>query len=197
MSIEIQGTLVCLAAYLFGSIPFGILLSHVCGTPDPRQAGSRNIGFTNVLRVSGKTVGILTLIGDMGKGWLVGWSMHGALMPSPWALMAVFSVVLGHLFPVFIGFRGGKGVATGLGAVAGLHLPLGILLMMLWAIVVGMWRYSSSGALAAFGALPVLGWFMTFDVEFTIFCVLLSGLVIIRHKDNIMRLLKGAESRIG
>ena len=196
MSLEIQGTLACLAAYLFGSIPFGIIFSHVCGTLDPRQAGSHNIGFTNVLRVSGKTAGMLTLISDMGKGWLVGWSMHGALIPNPWALMAVFAVVLGHLFPVFIGFRGGKGVATGLGAVAGLHPPLGMLLMLLWATAVGMWRYSSSGALAAFGALPVLGWFVTLDVEFTIFSVLLSGLVIVRHKDNIMRLLKGVESRV-
>ncbi len=192
MSPEIQGSLACLAAYLLGSIPFGIIVSHVCGTPDPRQAGSHNIGFTNALRVSGKTVGILTLVGDMGKGWLVG-SMSAALMPSPWSLMAVFAVVLGHLFPVFLKFRGGKGVATGLGGIAGLHLPLGILLVALWAVAVGIWRHSSSGALLAFGAFPVLSWLMTCDMELTIFSVLLSALVVFRHKDNIVRLLQGTE----
>ncbi len=197
MSPEIQGVLACLAAYLLGSIPFGVVCSRLCGTPDPRRAGSRNIGFTNVLRVSGKPAGIFTLIGDAGKGWLVGWGMSVTLMPNPWALMAVFAVVLGHLFPVFVGFRGGKGVATGLGAIAGFHLFLGILLVILWAVAVGVWRYSSGGALAAFGALPVLGWLMTGDVEFTIFSVLLGGLVIVRHKGNIVRLLNGTELRVG
>ncbi len=196
MSPEIQGSLVCLAAYLIGSIPFGIVFSRVFGTPDPRQAGSRNIGFTNILRISGKTVGILTLIGDMGKGWLVGWGVSVALMPRPWALMAVFAVVLGHLFPIFIKFRGGKGVATGLGGIAGLDLTLGILLVTLWAAAVGVWKYSSSGALVAFGAFPVLSWFMTFDVEFTVFSVLLGLLVLFRHKSNILRLIKGEELRV-
>jgi len=197
ISPEIQGFLVCLAAYILGSIPFGIVLSRVCGTPDPRQAGSHNIGFTNVLRVSGKTVGILTLIGDMGKGWLVGWGVQRAAIPGPWVLMSVLAVVLGHLFPVFLKFRGGKGVATGLGGIAGLHLQLGMVLVALWAVAVGVWRYSSGGALMAFGALPVCSWFMTFDLEFTIFSALLGMLVIVRHKGNIVRLMNGTESRLG
>ncbi|MDD9819348.1 MAG: glycerol-3-phosphate 1-O-acyltransferase PlsY [Nitrospira sp.] len=197
ISPEIQGFLVCFAAYVLGSIPFGIVLSRICGTPDPRQAGSHNIGFTNVLRVSGKAVGILTLIGDMGKGWLVGWSVQRAAIPGPWVLMAVLAVVLGHLFPVFLKFRGGKGVATGLGGIAGLHPQLGMVLVALWAVAVGVWRYSSSGALMAFGALPVCSWFMTFDLEFTIFSALLGILVIVRHKGNIVRLMNGTESRLG
>ena len=115
MSPEILGLLFCLGAYVLGSIPFGLVFSHLLGAPDPRQAGSRNIGFTNVLRVCGKKVGFLTLAGDMGKGWLVGWIAGLEFLPYPWALPAVLSVVLGHLFPIFLQFRGGKGVATGLG----------------------------------------------------------------------------------
>ncbi len=197
MSPALQGSLVCLAAYLLGSIPFGVVVSRVCGTPDPRQTGSRNIGFTNVLRASGKTAGILTLAGDLGKGWLVGWGASAALIPSPWVFMAVFAVVLGHLFPIFAKFRGGKGVATGLGGVMGIHPPLGMLLVALWAAAVGVWRYSSSGALAAFGAFPVCVWFMTFDLDFVIFSVLLSALIIVRHAENIARLREGTESRMG
>ncbi len=195
MSPNVSGLLACFAAYLLGSIPFGIVFSRVLGTTDPRWAGSQNIGFTNALRVSGKAVGALTLIGDAGKGWLVGWILSAGFVPNPWPLMAVFAVVVGHLFPVFIRFRGGKGVATGLGGILGLHVPLGIVLIATWAAAVGMWKYSSSGAIAAFGALPALGWFMTFDVEFAIFSVLLGGLVIVRHKGNIVRLLKGTEPR--
>ncbi len=195
MSQEIQGILACLAAYLLGAIPFGIVFSRICGAPDPRRGGSHNIGSTNVLRTSGRTAGLLTLAGDLGKGWLVGWSA-GMAMPAPWAFMAVFAVVLGHIFPVFLRFRGGKGVATGLGAIAGLHPPLGLLLVALWAGAVGIWRYSSIGALAAFGAFPALGWIMTRDAEFLIFSLPLAGLVIIRHKDNILRLRKGTEPRV-
>ena len=102
MSPEILGPLFCLGAYVLGSIPFGLVFSRMLNAPDPRQAGSRNIGFTNVLRVCGKMVGILTLCGDLGKGWLVGWIAGLGFLPNPWALPAVLSVVLGHLFPVFL-----------------------------------------------------------------------------------------------
>ena len=197
MSPEILWPLFCLGAYLLGSIPFGLIFSHMLGETDPRQAGSRNIGFTNVLRISGKKVGILTLCGDLGKGWLVGWIASLGVLPNLWALLAVLSVVLGHLFPIFLKFRGGKGVATGLGGILGIHFPLGLVLVAVWAATVGIWRYSSVGALMAFGALPVASWVMTVDVQFTIFSLLLSGLVIGRHKSNIVRLLDGTESTIG
>ena len=110
MSPEILWPLSCLGAYLLGSIPFGLVFSHMLGAPDPRQAGSRNIGFTNVFRVSGKKVGILTLSGDLGKGWLVGWLASLGFLPNLWALLAVLSVVLGHLFPVFLNFVEEKGL---------------------------------------------------------------------------------------
>ena len=197
MSPEILGPLSCLGAYLLGSIPFGLVFSHLFGAPDPREAGSRNIGFTNVLRVCGKKVGILTLAGDMGKGWLVGWLAGLGLLLNLWALLAVLSVVLGHLFPVFLKFRGGKGVATGLGCMLGIHFPMGLVLVAIWIATVGIWRYSSGGALMAFGALPLVSWFMTFDLQLTIFSLLLSSLVIGKHKSNITRLLEGTEPRIG
>lgn len=196
MSPEILGALSCLGAYLLGSIPFGIVFSHLIGAPDPRQAGSRNIGFTNVLRVCGKKVGILTLAGDLGKGWLVGGLAGSGLIPNLWALLAVLSVVLGHLFPVFLKFRGGKGVATGLGGILGIQFPMGLILVTIWAGTVGIWKYSSGGAIMAFAALPVIGWFMTHDVQFLIFSILLSSFVIGKHKENIVRLLNGTEPSI-
>ncbi len=197
MSPEILGLLSCFGAYLLGSIPFGLVFSHMLGAPDPRQAGSRNIGFTNVFRVSGKMVGILTLFGDLGKGWLVGWIASLGFFPNLWALLAVLSVVLGHLFPVFLKFRGGKGVATGLGGILGLHFPIGLVLGVIWVATVGIWKYSSGGALMAFGLFPVVSWFMTSDLQFMIFSLFLSVLVIGKHKSNIVRLLHGTEPSIG
>ena len=197
MSLEILGLLFCIGAYLLGSIPFGLVFSHLFGAQDPRQAGSRNIGFTNVLRVCGKKVGILTLAGDLGKGWLVGWLAGLGLIPNLWALLAVLSVVLGHLFPVFLKFRGGKGVATGLGGILGIHFLIGLILVTIWAATVGIWKYSSGGAIMAFTVLPAIAWFMTQDLQFAIFSLFLSALVIWKHKGNIVRLLNGTEPSIG
>ena len=196
MSPEIIGPLFCLGAYLLGSIPFGLVFSHLLGAPDPRESGSRNIGFTNVLRVCGKKVGILTLAGDLGKGWLVGWTASLGFLPNLWALAAVLSVVLGHLFPVFLKFHGGKGVATGLGGILGIHFPIGLILVAIWVATVGIWKYSSGGAIMAFATLPLIGWFMTFDLQFLIFSLVLSSFVIGKHKGNIVRLLNGTEPSI-
>ena len=196
MSPEILGPLTCLAAYVLGSIPLGLVFSHILGAPDPRQAGSRNIGFTNVLRVCGKKAGILTLCGDLGKGWLVGWVASLGFFSNPWAFLAVLSVVLGHIFPIFLRFHGGKGVATALGGMLGIHFLMGGVLVVIWLTTVGIWRYSSGGAVMAFVALPVISWFMTSDLQWTIFSLLLSGLVVAKHKGNILRLLEGTEPRM-
>ena len=197
MAPELLGVVFCLIAYFLGSIPFGVVFSYLWGTQDPRQAGSQNIGFTNVLRLSGKKVGVFTLIGDLGKGWLVGGIASVGWVPKLWGLMAVMAVLLGHLFPIFLKFRGGKGVATGLGGILGLHFPLGLLLVAIWGMAVGIWRYSSGGALTAFCAFPVASWFVTGDVELTGFSVLVSAFILFRHKDNIAHLLQGTEPRIG
>lgn len=108
-----------LLAYLLGSVPFGVVVSRLLGAIDPRTAGSKNVGFTNVLRVSGKKAGVLTLLGDIGKGWLAGWVATVALQQEAAILGVALAAVVGHLHSVFLGFTGGKGVATALGAALG------------------------------------------------------------------------------
>lgn len=183
--------------YLVGSIPFGLVVSRLLGAPDPRSAGSGNIGFTNVLRVSGKKAGILTLLGDAGKGWLVGWlAVHN--LPSEGAILAVaLSPIVGHLYSIFLGFRGGKGVATAIGAIGGVALPVGLAMLALWVVTVGLWRISSAGAVVAFVALPLLAVALGQSWRFGILALAVSGLVLLRHRENLVRLWNGTEPRIG
>ena len=112
--------LMAMAGYLLGAVPFGVVVSKALGLPDPRTVGSKNVGFTNVLRVSGKKAGILTLIGDMGKGWLMGWAAMHWLTDERFIMLVALSAILGHISSPFLKFKGGKGVATALGAVLGL-----------------------------------------------------------------------------
>jgi glycerol-3-phosphate acyltransferase PlsY len=185
------------AGYLLGAIPFGIVVSKVMGLPDPRTVGSKNVGFTNVLRVSGKIAGILTLLGDMGKGWVLSWAAMQWLTVESFIMVVALSPILGHLFSPFLGFKGGKGVATALGTVLGLAPSIGLLLLLIWLGAVAIWRYSSGGALAAFACLPVVAIVNEQRQEFLVFSVIVSGLIWIKHKDNIVRLWKGTESKIG
>jgi glycerol-3-phosphate acyltransferase PlsY len=186
-----------IGGYLAGSIPFGIVVSKCLGAPDPRTAGSRNIGFTNVLRVSGKKAGLLTLAGDMGKGWAVGWLATQTVENEAWVLGIALCAILGHLFPVFLRFQGGKGVATAIGAVAGVALPVGLGLIAIWLLTAALWRYSSGAALAAFLSLPLLGLLAGRGGAFLIFSVIVTGLIGFRHKANIVRLWHGTEPKIG
>lgn len=186
-----------IGGYLAGSIPFGIVVSKCLGAPDPRTAGSRNIGFTNVLRVSGKKAGILTLAGDMGKGWLVGWLATQTVENQVWVLGIALCVILGHLCPVFLRFQGGKGVATAIGAVGGVSPPVGLGLIAIWLTTAGLWRYSSGAALAAFCSLPLLALLAGKGVEFLIFSIMVTGLIGVRHRGNIVRLWHGTEPKIG
>lgn len=185
-----------LGAYLIGSIPFGILASRALGAIDPRTAGSGNIGFTNVLRVSGKGVGILTLAGDLGKGWLAGWGGRMLVEQEPAVLLIAFSVVVGHSFPVFLGFRGGKSVATGMGALLGVAPWVGLGVVVTWFVALGLCRYSSGAALAAFGVLPILAAGLGKGRLFLAFALVLAALIVLRHGDNIVRLWRGTEPRI-
>ena len=186
-----------IGGYLLGSIPFGIVVSKCLGTPDPRTAGSRNIGFTNVLRVSGKMAGILTLAGDMGKGWLVGWLAALTSEHEAWMLIIALSPILGHLFPVFLRFQGGKGVATAIGAVGGLAPLVGLELIAIWLLTAALWRYSSGAALAAFCALPILAGLTGKSGLFVMFSLAVTGLIGARHWENIVRLWNGTEPKIG
>ena len=185
------------AAYLLGSIPFGVVIARGAADVDLRRVGSGNIGATNVLRAVGKGAAALTLVGDIGKGALaVGlarWAGAGGAVVAAAALAAV----LGHLFPVWAGFRGGKGVATTLGVVLGAMPSVGGLLLVVWLAVAAVTRYSSLAALAATAALPLLVWLVDGRPAMLGLSAALLVLVVVRHRENIGRLLAGTEGKIG
>lgn len=183
-------------AYLLGSIPFGLVFSRIFGTDDPRTHGSQNIGFTNVLRVSGKKVGIFTLIGDLGKG--TGATVIAGIVGFPWLWILIIGliVILGHVFSIFLGFKGGKGVATALGAIIGIYPLIGWLLVGVWLGAVLVFGYSSGGALLAFGVFPILAYFLTYDFYFCFFALGVTGIIFFCHKENILRLIQGTESKM-
>ena len=197
MNEELLCLLMTVLGYVLGGIPFGIVVSKALGLPDPRTVGSKNIGFTNVLRASGKTAGILTLLGDFGKGWVCAWiAMHWLTVES-YIMVVAFAPILGHMFSPFLGFKGGKGVATAVGVVLGLSPSIGLLLLLIWLGAVAIWRYSSGGALAAFGCFPIVAVVNEQRQEFFIFSLVISALIWIKHKDNIVRLWQGTESKMG
>jgi len=194
-----QGFVVVLVVlgYLLGAVPFGIVVSNAMGLPDPRTGGSKNVGFTNVLRVSGKKAGILTLIGDMGKGWVMGVAATQLLQDEWMILLVALSPFLGHLVSPFLGFKGGKGVATALGSVLGVAPLIGLSLLLTWLGAVAVWRYSSGGALTAFGLFPIIAALVRPTMPFIVFSAIVTGLIVMKHKGNIERLWKGTESKMG
>jgi glycerol-3-phosphate acyltransferase PlsY len=197
MNEELLAVLMTVLGYLLGAVPFGIVVSKALGLPDPRTAGSKNVGFTNVLRVSGKKAGVLTLLGDLGKGWALAWvAMHWLTVES-YIMIVALAPILGHIFSPFLGFKGGKGVATAVGVVLGLSPSIGLLLLLIWLGAVAIWRYSSGGALAAFTCFPIVAIVNEQRQELLIFSLLVGALIWFKHKDNIVRLWKGTESKIG
>jgi len=183
--------------YLLGSIPFGLVVAKCLGTVDPRTAGSRNIGFTNVLRLSGKIAGLLTLVGDMGKGWLVAWTAAQTFDREAVVAAIALTPIVGHLYSVFLAFRGGKGVATAMGAVVGMAPSVGVVIMLVWLVAVAIWRYSSGAALAAFGMFPVVSLLVGGSWTFVLFSLVVSSLIVFRHRENLIRLWRGTEPRMG
>ena len=186
-----------LLAYLLGSISFGVLAGWLFRLPDPRTYGSKNPGATNVLRSGKKAAAVFTLLGDVGKGWLsVAVAQHFALGEEAVAVVAL-AVFLGHLFPVFLHFKGGKGVATALGILLGFNPWIGLLVVAIWITVAMIWRFSSLAALAAAGFAPFFSMFF-FGIEArTLMVFVMSALLIWRHKSNIASLRTGREPRIG
>jgi glycerol-3-phosphate acyltransferase PlsY len=184
-----------LLGYVLGSVPFGVLMARLFGLGDLRSIGSGNIGATNVLRTGNKAAAALTLLLDAAKGAAaVG---LGAWLAGPDAAQAAgLAAFLGHLFPVFLGFSGGKGVATFLGVTLALSLPVGIAACATWAAVAGYFRYSSAAALAAAALAPLWAW--AWDAR-TLIGVLAAMAVLIfwTHRGNIRRLLAGVEPKIG
>ena len=189
--------LLVVMAYLAGSVPFGVLIARLQGKGDLRRVGSGNIGATNVLRVVGKGAAALTLLGDIGKG-AAAVALARGLGASSRVLAAVaLAAVLGHLFPIFLGFRGGKGVAKTLGVVLVVMPAVGGLLLLVWLLIAVIWRYSSLAALAAATALPALAWLLDGRPVLVLLGAVLTALLFWRHRENIERLCHGTEGKIG
>lgn len=191
------------AAYLLGSIPFGVLIAKALGGPDIRSVGSGNIGAANVARNVGVIAGGLTLILDAGKGylavWIAGRSTGGN---ARWMMAAAVAVVIGHMFPVWLGFKGGKGVATSLGAFLPICPEAVAAAAAIWILLVAFWRYSSLGSIIAAAAMPLLVYLFYAPhhapPDYVLFgTVLISVLVLWKHRDNMRRLIAGQESRLG
>jgi acyl phosphate:glycerol-3-phosphate acyltransferase len=181
-------------AYLIGSIPFGLVLTRLGGYGDIRAIGSGNIGATNVLRTGNKMLAILTLLLDGGKGAVA--VLIGAQFGPDIAVVAAAGAVLGHLFPVWLGFKGGKGVATAGGVLLAIAWPVGLLALGTWLVVAIVSRYSSLAALLACVTAPIYAWLLHVDPQRTQLVLAVAVLLILRHHQNIRRLLRGDESKI-
>jgi len=192
---------VAVLAYLIGSVSFAVIVSTAMGLDDPRTYGSGNPGATNVLRSGNKKAAVLTLIGDAFKGWLAVWLVahfgpRYGLGDTAVALAAI-AVFLGHLYPVFFRFQGGKGVATAAGVLLAIHPVLGIATLLTWLIVAFFFRYSSLAALAAAVFAPLYDVFLFGPHVVALAILAMSALLFWRHRANISKLIAGTESRIG
>ncbi len=184
-----------IAGYLLGSVPFGLVVTRLAGLGDLRKIGSGNIGATNVLRTGRRGLAALTVLLDGGKGTAA--VLLAATYGPDTALMAALGAVLGHLFPVWLKFRGGKGVATTLGVLLALAWPVGLAAAATWLLVAVIVRISSAAALAAMALAPLWAWLIREDLQLVQMCLILAALVWARHWQNIGRLIRGKEPKIG
>ena len=185
-----------LPGYLLGSLPFAVIVSKAFGLADPRSFGSKNPGATNVLRSGNKAAALLTLFGDAAKGWLAMWLAAALGADADGTAVAGIAAFLGHVFPVFLKFRGGKGVATALGVLAGFSGWLALICAATWFAAAVLFRYSSLASLAAAAVAPCAAWVLI-GAENAVAVGIMCALLFWRHQDNIKRLLAGTESRIG
>ncbi|AOJ01150.1 MULTISPECIES: glycerol-3-phosphate 1-O-acyltransferase PlsY [Burkholderia] len=195
-----QILLATVAAYLIGSVSFAVVVSAAMGLADPRSYGSKNPGATNVLRSGNKKAAILTLVGDAFKGWLAVWLVRRfGIGGEIGVALSATAVFLGHLYPVFFRFQGGKGVATAAGVLLAVHPVLGLATALTWVIVAFFFRYSSLAALVAAVFAPVFDVFLfgTRNNPVAWAVLAMSVLLIWRHRSNISKLIAGEESRIG
>jgi glycerol-3-phosphate acyltransferase PlsY len=192
-----NAVLFALGAYLLGSIPFALLVSRAMGLADPRTYGSRNIGATNVLRSGNRIAALLTLIGDAAKGW-------AAVILARWLgasadILAIvaFAAFLGHVFPVWLRFRGGKGVATAAGVLIAIDWRLGLAVIVVWLTMAVVSRYSSLAAITAALFAPIAAWYLLGGGPVFVAVIAMGVLLIARHHANIGKLVRGEESKIG
>jgi acyl phosphate:glycerol-3-phosphate acyltransferase len=191
-------TLVCIVGgYLAGSIPFAILVSRLMGLPDPRTYGSRNIGATNVLRSGSRVAALLTVVGDSGKGW-------AAVVVAQWlgvdgeqAALVGLGAFIGHVYPVWLRFNGGKGVATAAGVLLALDWRVGVVVIVAWLAIAVVSRYSSLAALVGAVVAPGAAWYFMGPGPGFAAIAAMSVVLVLRHRVNIGKLLRGEESRIG
>jgi glycerol-3-phosphate acyltransferase PlsY len=183
-----------LFSYLIGAISFGIVISHIFSLPDPRTIGSKNPGATNVLRTGKKFAALLTLLGDALKGALtVGLAQYFELPPLIVGLIAI-ATLMGHVFPIYYGFKGGRGVATAAGILFMFSWVMGLIVLAIWIGVFFIWRYSSLAAIIAASLSPVIGFFYKIDFYELIATSIIALILILRHIENIKRLIDGTES---
>ena len=183
-----------LFSYLIGAISFGIVISHIFSLPDPRTIGSKNPGATNVLRTGKKLAALLTLLGDALKGSLtVGLAQYFELSPLMVGLIAI-ATLIGHVFPIYYGFKGGRGVATAAGILFMFSWTMGLIVLAIWLGVFFIWRYSSLAAIIAASLSPVIGFFYKIDFYELIATSIIALILILRHVENIKRLIDGTES---
>ena len=188
--------LYALGGYVAGSIPFAVIVSRILALPDPRTYGSKNIGATNVLRSGSRIAALLTLVGDAGKGWAA--VIVARLLGAEDEILAMVGLAafLGHVFPVWLRFRGGKGVATLIGVVAALLWQAAIVVAIIWILALLLTRYSSVSGMVGAIAAPIAA-FLLQRVDLSILFAGLALLVLWKHRANIGRLLKGTEPRVG
>jgi glycerol-3-phosphate acyltransferase PlsY len=190
------GIFISLFGYLLGSVPTGLILAKLFSKVDPRKIGSKNIGATNIFRTAGKSLGIFTLIGDLLKGAIpvviaIQWGESDL-----WIALSGLTPFLGHIFPIFLGFKGGKGVATALGVYLMIS-PISVLIeFFIFAGIVWKWRYISLGSITCGTTIPILIAFFRSDSQaYFIVSMIMAALILYRHQSNISRLLQGTESK--
>jgi acyl phosphate:glycerol-3-phosphate acyltransferase len=195
MTIDTNVLLALLVGYLFGSVPFGVIVTRIAGAGDLRSIGSGNIGATNVLRTGRKGLAAMTLLGDMLKGTAAVILVSQLVLPDT-ALAAGLAAFFGHLFPVWLRFKGGKGVATYLGVILGLHWPLALIFAALWLATAYLTRYSSLSALIASVLTPVFAFYLG-GTDIAVVLFFMTAVLWWMHRANIARLMAGTEGRIG
>jgi acyl phosphate:glycerol-3-phosphate acyltransferase len=182
-----------ISAYLLGSFSSAITLSHIMGFPDPRSEGSNNPGATNVMRIAGKKAAALTLFGDLLKGFIPVLMAQYFLTDTLWVALTGLSAFLGHCYPIYYRFSGGKGVATAIGFILAFHWITGLILVATWLIVAKVFKLSSLAAIIAFALLPLIYLSLTSQITISALLALLSLILVLRHKQNIQRLIQGQE----